>query len=79
MKLIQARAGSLENAVEFVEGQRRLRELGIVDKAWDVIAEGVAGTPAREIIKAAQGKIGKRRKADLLTNEKDHDDDDDAS
>ena len=51
----------------------------IVDKAWDVIAEGVAGTPAREIIKAAQGKIGKRRKADLLTNEKDHDDDDDAS
>lgn len=31
MKLIQARAGSLENAVEFVEAQGRLRQLGIVD------------------------------------------------
>ncbi len=31
MKLIEARAGSLENAVEFVEAQGRLKELGIVD------------------------------------------------
>lgn len=31
MKLIESRAGSLESAVEFVEAQGRLRELGIVD------------------------------------------------
>ena len=31
MKLIESRAGSLENAVEFVEAQGRLKELGIVD------------------------------------------------
>lgn len=31
MKLIEARAGSLENAVQFVEAQGRLKELGIVD------------------------------------------------
>ncbi len=36
MKLIEARAGSLENAVEFVEAQGRLRQLGIVDD--DLIA-----------------------------------------
>ena len=36
MKLIEARAGSLENAVEFVEAQGRLKELGIVDD--DLIA-----------------------------------------
>jgi hypothetical protein len=56
MKLIQARAGSLKNSLEFVEGQRRLRELGIVDEAWDVITEGVAGTPALEIINAARSR-----------------------
>lgn len=31
MKLIETRAGSLENAVEFVEAQGRLKELGILD------------------------------------------------
>ena len=31
MKLIESRAGSLDNAVEFVEAQGRLKELGIVD------------------------------------------------
>lgn len=31
MKLIESRAGSLENAAEFVEVQGRLKELGIVD------------------------------------------------
>lgn len=53
MQLIQARAGSLKGALEYVEGHRRLRELGIVDETWDVLAEKVAGTPAREIIDAA--------------------------
>lgn len=32
MKLIEARAGSLENAVEFVEARGRLAQLGIVDE-----------------------------------------------
>ena len=36
MKLIEQRAGSLENAVEFVEAHGRLKELGIVDD--DLIA-----------------------------------------
>jgi hypothetical protein len=31
MKLIESRAGSIENAVEFVEAHGRLKELGIVD------------------------------------------------
>lgn len=56
MQLIQARAGSLDGALEYVEGLRRLRDLGIVDETWDVLAEKVAGTPAREIIDAARGK-----------------------
>lgn len=54
MKLIQARAGSIKGALEYVEGQRRLRDLGIVDETWEVLAEKVAGTPAREIIDAAR-------------------------
>jgi hypothetical protein len=56
MQLIQARTGSLTGALEYVEGQRRLRDLGIVDETWDVIAEKVSGTPAREIIDASRGK-----------------------
>jgi len=56
MQLIQARTGSLKDALEFVEGQRRLRELGIVDETWDVIADKVAGTPAREIIDRVRDK-----------------------
>jgi hypothetical protein len=56
MQLIQARTGSLKGALEFVEGQRRLRELGIVDETWDVIAEKVAGTPAQEIIDSTLAK-----------------------
>ena len=54
MQLIQARTGSLKGALEYVEGLRRLRDLGIVDETWDVLAEKVAGTPAREIIDAAR-------------------------
>jgi hypothetical protein len=56
MQLIHARAGSLKGALEYVEGQRLLRDLGIVDETWDVLAEKVAGTPAREIIDAARAK-----------------------
>lgn len=56
MQLIQARTGSLKGALEFVEGQRRLRELGIVDETWDVLAEKVAGTPARQIMDAARAR-----------------------
>jgi hypothetical protein len=55
MQLIQARTGSFKGAVEFVEGQRRLCDLGIVDETLDVIAEKVAGTPARQIIDAVRG------------------------
>lgn len=54
MQLIQARTGSLKGSLEYVEGQRRLRDLGIVDETWDVLAEKVAGTPALEIIEAAR-------------------------
>ena len=56
MQLIQARTGSLKGALEYVEGLRRLRDLGIVDETWDVLAEKVAGTPAREILDAARAK-----------------------
>lgn len=56
MQLIQARTGSLKGALEYGEGLRHLRELGIVDETWDVLAEKVAGTPAREIIDAARAK-----------------------
>lgn len=54
MKLIQARSGSLEGALGFAQGTRRLSELGIVDEAMDLIAQGVAGTPALEIINKAR-------------------------
>lgn len=56
MQLIQARTGSLKGALEYVESLRRLRDLGIVDETWEVIAEKVAGTPAREIIDAARAQ-----------------------
>lgn len=56
MQLIQARTGSLKGALEYVEGQCLLRDLGIVDETLDVIAEKVAGTPARNILDAARTK-----------------------
>lgn len=56
MQLIQARTGSLKGALEYVEGHSRLRDLGIIDETWDVLAEKVAGTPAHEIIDAARAK-----------------------
>jgi hypothetical protein len=54
MQLIQARTGSIKGSLDYVEGLRRLRDLGIVDETWDAIAEKVAGTPARQIIEAAR-------------------------
>jgi hypothetical protein len=57
MQLIQARAGSLKEALDYVEGLRRLSDLGIVDATWDTIAEKVAGTPARQIIDAARKSL----------------------
>ncbi|MCB8747006.1 integrase family protein [Rhodoferax sp. U2-2l] len=54
MHLIQARTGSLKGALDYVEGLRRLRDLGIVDETWDAIAQSVAGTPVRQIIEAAR-------------------------
>jgi len=56
MKLIQARAGSLKGALEYVEGHRRLQELGIVDETLDAIAEVTASIPAREIMSTATFK-----------------------
>jgi len=58
MKLIEARAGSLESAVEFVEAQGRLRELGIVDD--DLIATitsiGDQGVSMTQVIRDLRSK-----------------------
>lgn len=58
MKLIEARAGSLENAVEFVEAQGRLRQLGIVDD--DLIATissiGDQGLAMTQVIRDLRSK-----------------------
>ncbi|SDO40276.1 Putative phage integrase [Rhodoferax sp. OV413] len=56
MQLIQARTGSLQGALEYVEGSRRLRDLGIVDETLDLLAEKVAGTPAREVLDAVRAE-----------------------
>lgn len=58
MKLIESRAGSLENAVEFVEAQGRLKELGIVDD--DLIATitniGDQGVAMTQVIRDLRSK-----------------------
>ena len=54
MQLIQARTGSLKGALEFAECQRCLREIGLVEETWDVLAELVCGTPVRQLIDAAR-------------------------
>jgi hypothetical protein len=58
MKLIEVRAGSIENAVEFVEAQGRLRELGIVDD--DLIATitsiGNQGVGMTQVIRDLRSK-----------------------
>jgi hypothetical protein len=52
MKLIEARAGSIEKAVDFVEARGRLQELGIVDddllKA--ISSSGAEGLPMSKLI-----------------------------
>ena len=58
MRLIEARAGSLENAVEFIEAQGRLRELSIVDD--DLIAAitsiGGQGVVMAQVIRDLRSK-----------------------
>jgi hypothetical protein len=58
MKLIESRAGSLENAVEFVEAQGRLKELGIVDD--DLVATlksvGDQGVAMTQILRDLRSK-----------------------
>lgn len=53
MQLIQARAGSLTNAVEFVEGERRLKELGVLEETMETISESITGLAAKQIIYTA--------------------------
>lgn len=53
MELIQARAGSLQNALEYVEGMRRLSELGIVEDNVHTLASGI---PAKELVAYARSK-----------------------
>ena len=72
MKLIEARAGSLENAVQFVEAQGRLKELGIVDddlmatRAWRCLKSfAICGprNPCRHPWKRKESKHASRRSA----------------
>lgn len=46
MKLIKARAGSLDYAVEFVEGRRQLAELGLVGDDFDYVLQGITSKQA---------------------------------
>ena len=46
MKLIKARAGSLDTAVEFVEGRRQLAELGLITDDFDSVLQGVSSKQA---------------------------------
>lgn len=55
MQLIQARAGSLTNAVDFVEGERRLKELGVLEETMDVISENTKGLAAKQFIYSVTG------------------------
>lgn len=61
MELIQARAGSLKNALEYVEGMRRLSELGIVEDNVRTLASGI---PAKELITSARSKQPLLKKID---------------
>ncbi|MNJ31111.1 hypothetical protein D3C77_257360 [compost metagenome] len=57
MQLIQARTGSLKDALEFAECQRYLQEIGLVEETLDVLAEQVCGTPVRQLIDAARATV----------------------
>lgn len=52
MKLIQARSGSLESAVEFVEGRRKLIELGLIEDDLDAAIKGVSNKEIRKLHQA---------------------------
>ena len=54
MKLIQRRAGSIKNAVEFAECKRLLNDVGILDEAVSLIEEKTAGLAFHQVIKAVQ-------------------------
>ncbi|MDP1688170.1 VPA1269 family protein [Hydrogenophaga sp.] len=51
MRLIQARAGSMKNALPFVEGRRRLMDLGLLEEE---ISAQLTGTPARQMVEDAR-------------------------
>ena len=58
MKLIQARTGSLKEAVEFAEGRRKLQDLGILQETTGLIDELTAGVSFRKFMSAARtGKL----------------------
>lgn len=58
MKLIESRAGSLENAAEFVEAQGRLKELGIVDDDLIATLKGVGdqGVAMAQVLRDLRSK-----------------------
>ncbi|UUZ69444.1 integrase family protein [Polaromonas sp. P2-4] len=53
MKLIQARTGSLKNAVEFAEGRRMLMDLGILEETVNLIEDKTAGLGFRQVMTLA--------------------------
>lgn len=51
MKLIQARTGTLEVALDYAECRLKLRSLGVLsDELWSEIAQVTADTPTKELI-----------------------------
>jgi len=58
VELIKARAGTLEGAVEYVEGRKSLHKLGVLDDALDVISTAVMAIPANKIMKRSIPAVG---------------------
>ena len=54
MKLIQARAGSLKDAVDFAEGKRLLADLGLLDETVGIIDEKTRAVGFHEVINATR-------------------------
>lgn len=55
MRLIQARTGTLEVALDYAECRLKLKELGVLgDELWNEIAQVTAGMPAKELIDLAR-------------------------
>lgn len=61
MRLIQARSGSFSGALDFVEGSRRLQEIGLLEDAYDAMSEMLTGTSAQKIIEAAKAHLQRRK------------------